>query len=684
MKADIKVLSGGGWQYEIDLAQGMYGPRSFWGGVPEINSLVIIGYRRRHKQVYEAVILGYLPVGNKSGLRFDPFSAVAAEDVTPDDVEQFGNLIAPTTRYKRLRLRPGDVGGMAADGAEFALSRDVRMANGAGDLFEIRDADRTIVAQSVHRVEAEAGVHRFSGPIRRGGFWLPPDIFGTDGKTLLKTTDNYFGTKNLQEAGPGITGSSSKFANADGVILDVFNDPTNFPPVTYSNGKRTFYPATNPVVNFEEPELGAGAEAYTEYRLEMYHTTDATPDVLDEIDGFTILPRVTYIEQVLGTTVGNDTYSGMGQRQYGVILKPKVFDTFDQVTPGNFTMEEVDRNPLARDLEVDTMAGAYLFKIRPPFGVNGDFPFGVSVSKQGKLFVQLPGSTVETYADGASKNISAEINTAGAIKAYIGASSPEKVSLNLTLEGGIVADIGSNADGQAITVRYHSSYRAEYTGVPDTDDVAYSTSVTGNMETLCSADHITNVEGAISMTANGGFNILSDRTQINAQAGLSLNTGEMNSTVAGKSQYNYGLAVLENIALGGKISTILAGGLVQTVAAGAIATTAAAGAMADTVGAAYALTAGAAAAFTAGAAMTMTAGAAASVTAGAAVTITAGLSATMTAAVAASLVAPQVLLGGPAAVLGISRGTPMMPPGAPSLDWITGLPLQGCAISRSF
>jgi hypothetical protein len=31
----------------------------------------------------------------------------------------------------------------------------------------------------------------------------------------------------------------------------------------------------------------------------------------------------------------------------------------------------------------------------------------------------------------------------------------------------------------------------------------------------------------------------------------------------------------------------------------------------------------------------------------------------------------------------VARGAPMHPPGSPSLDWITGIPLQGSAMVRS-
>ena len=65
LKCDVKIITGGGQRYELDLTQSMVGPRSFFGGIPEVNSMVIIGYRRRHKRLHEAVILGYVPHGKR-------------------------------------------------------------------------------------------------------------------------------------------------------------------------------------------------------------------------------------------------------------------------------------------------------------------------------------------------------------------------------------------------------------------------------------------------------------------------------------------------------------------------------------------------------------------------------------------------------------------------------------------
>lgn len=685
LKADLKVITGGGDRFEIDLTQGMAGPRSFWGGVPEVGSLVIVGYRRIHKQLYDAVILGYIPTGNRSGLRFDPFSVSDPSEISADEVDLYTNTFGPVQRFKRLNLRPGDVGGMSASGSEFVMSKDVRMVNRAGDILELRDADRTFITQTIHRVESDAGLKRISGPIRRGAAYLPPDILGADGKTLKPMSAGYYGTDELQAAGPGVgAGTEAKFANTSGRLLDLFNDTSEFPPVTYSNGRRVHYPPTSPGVSIEETD--SIADAYVEDRLEMSHTSDLSQEVIEEIDGFSTDRRPPYIERVLGTLVGNDMNSTRGQRQYAQLLKPRLFQDFLQRSIGKFTLEEVNRQPTSPDLESVTAAGAFLFRIRPPRSV-GENAFVAAVSKQGKLFVNVPGSTQEDYTSG-SKNISAEMNLAGALKMFIGASSPERISAHLTLEGGVHLDIGRDAAGNAITMRFHSATKVSYEGNPNEDDLAHSIEVNGTKQSSIKGAETKIIEGSKQTIVSGMYQQQADRLSLNATSGFSGNFGEVAQMVSGKSQYQYAMQVLENIALGGKISTILAGGLTQTVLAGAISYSALAGAISFNAPAgAFSVTVGAGAmSFTTGAgAVTLSTGAGAmSLSAGAgAMSITSGLAMNLTAGLTLSLLAPQILLGGPAAVLGVVRGVPSMPPGAPTLDYITGVPLLGSALVRS-
>ena len=677
LTCDIKILTGGGHRYEVDLTQALSGPRSFWGGIPEVNSYVIIGYRRKHKQLHEAVILGYLGHGKMSGLRFDPVAPSDPSQIDPADAADYRKIIGPQVRYKRLKLNSGDVGGMSSTGAEFVLSTDVRMSNRAGDLFELRDADRTLVSQALHRVESESGILRMSGPARRSGNYLPPDIFAK-GQTLKTSAQGYFGGDLLK-----------RFFAQDGVMYDAFNNSAAFPPVTLPNGRQVHYPSTFPAVNFEHPTEGAGAEPYTECRVEMAHTTDLVPEVREEIDGFYMDRRPIYIERVMGTLVGNDMSSPSGLEQYGRLLRPKIFDEFQATGPANFSTEAIARSPFD-DSEAYTTAGAYLLRITPPANPAGRndtmSAFAMAVSKQGKLFLNVPGSRVENYPSG-TKNVSAEINMEGALKARIGASKPDNIALHLTLEGGAVFDFRGGASGAGLQFRTHSSYVLEAQGVPDNNNVAYSESLQGARQSYTSANSSEIVDGAKATSVSGGYAILADRFSINAHSGFGLNAGSIDVLSSGKSQYQYAQQVIETIVTGGKTSMILQGGVTETAAVGNWTTNVLGGSMSTTVAAgSYTVSVGTGSVSISSAAggVTLSSGAGAvTVSAGLAVSLTAGTTMNLTAPTSVTLSTAQVMVGGPGASLGVCRGAPMNPPGTPSLDYVTGLPLQGAATFRS-
>lgn len=687
LKADIRLLTGGGDHYEVDLMQAMAGPRSFFGGIPEVGSLVVIGYRRKHKQVHQAVILGYLPQAQKAGLFFDPVSPVDPTDVDPEDASSIGGFFGPTIRYRRLKMRPGNVGALSSEGAEFVMSKDVRLYDRAGDFLELRDADRTLVMQSVHQLDSQSGVFRTSGPVRRSHLFLPNDIFQSDGVTLRSTDDRYFGGSELQSTGPDPNvGGPNRYANTSGKVLGLFNNQTDdFPPVTYSNGKSTFYPSTIVGTSFEDPT--SGGLAYTEQRTELSHTTDVSQEVREEIDGFAMDRPRLFIEQVLGTLVGNDAFSSRGLRQYGRILKPSLFpDVFSTSrTKGKFELHEVPRSPVEPDIEVDTTAGAYLLRITPPSNQQDtDTQFAFAVSKQGKVFLNVPGSKVERYPSG-SKNVSVESNFEGAIKAFIGAETVYGASLLIDLVGGIKGRIGHNANGKAIDVEYGSLVKQTFTGSPADDEgngIALDTTVQGNENKTVTGDTIINAYGAITHTSNGGYTVMADAVSLSGQGGYTGTFGGLSQTVTDRSTYNYALQVTKNVLAGGEINTILAGGLVDTVAAGARSYTTGAGATTfNNPAGAFAINVGAGAYSVAvgGGAITMTASAAVSLTAGAVMSLTASGPITLTSAALVAITAPLISLGGPLAVFGVCRGGPIQPPGSPSLDWITGLPLQGCA-----
>lgn len=687
MKADIRIITGGDERFELDLTQALAGPRSFLGGIPEVNSVVVIGYRRRSKQIYDAVILGYVPVGNLIGMKFDPFVAVPPDEVEPEDVSDVEKLFGPAARFKRVRGRPGDVMGMSSAGSEFHLSEDVRLTNRAGDHLELRDADRTFVNQALNRVVSDSAAYAYSGAIRRGAMNLPRTAFRSDeagnATNVLKDgSERYFGRDELQAAGV----SGSTLIDADGAALNRINDDTEFPPLTFSNGREVFVASEVPAVDFEDVENGGPLRAFTERRMVIRHDTDLRPEVLDEIDGFSMDRPRAYIEQVFGTVVGNDPWSTQGQRQYARVLKPKLFEDFDQTAPpSGFRMEECLRPPSTSVDEALTMAGGYLFQLNLPRSASKN-PFAVSVSKQGKLFVNLPGSTVENYP---TKNVSAEINSEGAIKMRVGAASPDRISLHMTLEGGLFLDVGPNSSGQCITTNFRGAIKNIYRGIGNsTDDTAHSVDVIGNAESSVSGNRTEVVSGAYQLTVDGGHGTQASTVKVNALNGYVGNYGALNEVISGKTQAHYAEQIQETIATGGKTTTVLLGNVTETLTAGSRTTTVAAGSTSfnNTAGS-FSVTVGTGSislTTTSGAVTLSSAAGAVSISAASgAVSLTAGLALNLTATTQISMTAPQILLGGPAAVLGVARGSTIQPPGSPSLDWITGQPLQGSAVIRS-
>ena len=297
--------------------------------------------------------------------------------------------------------------------------------------------------------------------------------------------------------------------------------------------------------------------------------------------------------------------------------------------------------------------------------------------------MNVPGSKVEDYPSG-TKNVSAELNLEGALKAFIGYSNPDRISAHVTMAGGLHLDVGRDAAGNAITVRYRSGVKQIYDGGnPNEDDVATSQEITGVKETNITGKEVKTIEGSKKTIVSGMHSVQCDRYNVNAFGGYSGNYGELNVLVSGKSQLNYALAVLENIVAGGKIATILAGGFIQNVLAGAVSFTTAAGATTfNNPAGAFAVNVGTGALSltTAAGAVTLSTGAGAmAIQAAGAVAITAGATLNLTAAASVVATAPLIVLGGPTAVLGVVRGTPTLPPGTPSLDPITGTPLFGAA-----
>ena len=672
MKCDVKSFNPPGYYYEVELTQAMAGHRSFWGGIPETNSLVVCGWRWTHKNTKNLVILGYHPVANRTGMRFDPFSATDPSQVFDDERSQHDKFFGKTFRTKRLMLRPGDVGGMSSSGSELVLSKDVRITNRAGDLLELRDAERSLVTQSIHRVHQDGAVHLTSGPIRRAATFLPTGLLGS----ANSFDPQYAGLDDLQTMGP----TNGRYVDSTGKAAGFLNNFASFPPTTLANHRQYHYVGTSQGVAWEDLENGGTVLAYTEHRKEFRHVTSGTQEVLGEIDGFDADRPQRYIEQVFGTIVGNDPNGMPGLLQYGKILKPSVFKTFQDNLAGSFELSEANRAIGGQD-ESDTLAGAYMFRLNPPSSPFTNAPFVMAVQKQGKVLVSIPGSNQENQK---TKNISLEANLAGALKAYVGAANPDRVSIHLTTEGGVVLNIGSDQDGNCITTNYRGAVKSSYE-FENPDGVSHSVAVRGNDEMSITGNQKIEVGATYSLNATGAIQLNGSNVTLNALNNYTVNAAAKNLTVSGKTQHQYAESVTEKIATGGFDRTVLLGDHKTTLGAGTHATSVLVGntEFTNTLGDFKVdIGAGSFGVSIVAGNITMTTLVGNVAMTGTSIGLTSTTTATITAAASIALTAPIVMIGIPA-TFGVVRGAPMMPPGSPSLDLILGIPLQGSTVILS-
>jgi len=170
--------------------------------------------------------------------------------------------------------------------------------------------------------------------------------------------------------------------------------------------------------------VDADLPTLVEHRVEVSHTTDGTLPVTEQTDGFDAdrlpqtdprqasvpssvrSPNAAYVEHVLGTVVGNDPYSVAGVAQYGLPLRPTVFDG----RTASPTMASAIGTPLGDH-------AATMFRVTPPFPLSPDLQqTWWSVTKDGRVRASVAGPPGSNSAEIAFQNglrLSAGVSTSG-------------------------------------------------------------------------------------------------------------------------------------------------------------------------------------------------------------------------------------------------------------------------------
>lgn len=386
------------------------GPRHFLGAMPERGSYCVIGYlpNEPHKI---PVVLSWVVPGTQLGYDWVPTQEFEPSefDFTPRRRTELEGIYE-RSRRKLRHMAPGNIVASSSQGADLVLDEGVLLTNRRANEIRIRDQDQAIVTRSQTKFDVQGGVRVYSGPVQRDATLLPLQVVsdGIDWANFRQRVANSpVPAVNLGDdprATPGGLIPHDTLYRPEGAIPQSGIDfGENLDPYDFLakglfvnrsgyiisaalttdggsyQGKRWFRPVFDPTadpnlqrINAADQDDAVTSEALTEHRIEVNHTWDQTLPVSEQTEGFDAdrLPPSQedetndllqadkpFIEVVYGTVTGNDPYSERGREQYGVPLRPVIFD--------EETGAPVPALENGLDFDVNTHA-ATLLRVDPP------------------------------------------------------------------------------------------------------------------------------------------------------------------------------------------------------------------------------------------------------------------------------------------------------------------------------
>lgn len=501
MTVDLQVTQGpNNKPYKnIPVSFGACGSRTFMGVMPELNDQCIVGFAPSTLMNTRPYIVAWIPNAPRMGRDWVPVSIFSTEEVeglgTPKIRNQVGPY-APLIRNKAPRLNEGNAFISSSQGADLALDESVTLANRRGNEIILRDQDQAIVMRSLQQFHAGSGFRVYGGQVQRDTMLLPRSLFadrhwwdapgqtfssGEDvRKSQLPTDGPRDGTlepahiyqrnaANERMHGTTATGNTSSILDPynileRGLYIDADGNLLGGVIGTAYGGCPVYRCSTSNTNGFATTD-----DTFTEYRIEVSHTSDGTLPVTEQTDGFEIdrLPlsassiavevdgekkrpppipseNVPFVEMVMGTYIGNDAF-GKGAALYGLPICPQLFASDGSLAPGLVsaagkpTSEQaawivVVQNP--NDMAQDpswmaiTKGGAF----RSHFTGHGS-PTAEAIWTSGKketyggegLTLESTGSLDLKHTDGSDANgFGINVDSAAAVRIHGGASSATK------------------------------------------------------------------------------------------------------------------------------------------------------------------------------------------------------------------------------------------------------------------
>lgn len=452
------------------------GYRHFLGAMPEPGDVCNIGWGMQESgSTRVPVILSWIVPGVMAGHDWLPEQPYAPDESgTPPKLQHQMEGVLDRLRHKLRHLEPGHILASSSQGSDLVLNESVLLTNRRGNEIHLRDQDQAIVFRSLQQFHAGAGFRVYSGMVQRDATFLPTQMFSdgiywdsprqVDGEgnvlpegslgsdptphSQLTPGDAFTSTDDLT-FGSGV--NPSLFLQRGLFISDGGYARGNIGSDAIYGGKHYYRVSSSNTNGAVDPS----ADTFTEYRIEVAHTSDGILPVTEQTDGFDAdrLPNAStlstdplagsinapFIEWVLGTVVGNDPFTSKGLQTYGLPLRPVIFDG-------------AERAPAMTSGLGTAVAShaAVMLQVRPPVGA-GTSPSFWTFTKDGRMFTSLQGpgdtwSAETSYGSGlrigagtepGGQSVAVEADGAVLIQAGRGRNA-DNLGILLASEGGAV------------------------------------------------------------------------------------------------------------------------------------------------------------------------------------------------------------------------------------------------------
>lgn len=556
------------------------GARHFFGAMPEIGDMCLIGMAPAESgRSKRPVVIGWYVPSTQSG-----YDWLNVRSHGPDELELTPKQkialtgVASERRHKLRQMEPGNVVASSSQGADLLLTESATLTNRRGNEIILRDQDQALVVRSLQQFHAGAGFRSYSGMVQRDAKLLPTQV--------VTDTVDWVSDRQVDETGaplsPGSldpTGNDAYKVSPASVYDTGINTTSTTDPTSvlqrglFIDSEGNFNLNANDAVYGGKPiyrvstDLGnavptAGVKTFTEYRVEVAHTSTGVLPVTEQTDGIDIdrlltsppsqaegvtggnesgttdasllSPDSAMVEFVLGTAVGNDPF--YKPEEYGLPLVAKV--TTESGKEGTAIR--------AYDPATDTLQDQLAFLLRSRDPEDPSKESFVALSKGGAWMSSFQGqgskvaqeslrtgkaSFYGTDADGQSRVISA----AGAISmSALEGRATDNVGVEIKSQSGAVEIFGGgpNTAGAADGSTNPNS--------PANSRTALSLR-SANGAVLGAAEQVKITAPEINLTENKVTNV-SPSSAFNVNAGdvIAMSSKKLGITVNGQAEYTFG------------------------------------------------------------------------------------------------------------------------------------------------